>query len=97
MREYKPYLYLGQKLAGQKSWPILGEGPPVYPLDLSLAIEVLEAGLVWATPEQLLKLPGFSTYFSAGEQAEAEHRQLYLDQARSALAIVGPAGVIEAP
>ena len=83
LSDYTPYLYLGQKLAGQQSWSILGEDPPVYPLDLGLAIQVLEAGLVWTTPEHLEKLPGFNTYFSTGEQGEADERQLHLDEAYS--------------
>lgn len=88
LSDYKPYLYLGQKLAGQQSVSVLGEDPPVYPLDLSLATQVLEAGLAWTTPEHLLKLPGFSTYYSLGEQAVAEQEQFYLDQAHTCRQIV---------
>jgi RNA polymerase sigma-70 factor (ECF subfamily) len=86
LRDPLPYLYIGQKLAGQ-------EGPSLgffqrYPRDLSLAAQLLEAGLVWATPENLLELPGFNTYFAAPAQGWDWQRRYYLDQAHAQRQII---------
>ncbi|MCC7262489.1 MAG: sigma-70 family RNA polymerase sigma factor [Candidatus Latescibacteria bacterium] len=83
LRDPFPYLYLGQKLAGQESRALFYGDPPIYPRDLPLAILVLEAGLGWTTSENLLELPGFNTYYAEPEAGRAKQRQRYLDQARA--------------
>ncbi|MFA6112064.1 MAG: sigma-70 family RNA polymerase sigma factor, partial [Candidatus Latescibacterota bacterium] len=81
LRDPGPYLHLGQRLAGEKVAPVIPGDSSACPNDLGLAIQVLEAALPWATPEHLLQLPGYSTYFDMPAHVRTEMRQFYLDQA----------------
>jgi RNA polymerase sigma-70 factor (ECF subfamily) len=83
LRDPFPYLYFGQKLAGQESRALFYGDAPAYPRDLPLANAILEAGLGWTTPENLLELPGFNTYYAEPEAARDRQRQRYLDQAHN--------------
>lgn len=79
LRDPWPYLHLGQHLAGQDDEPFIRESPVVFPRDLSLAIQVLEAGLPLATAENLLELPGFNPLRPGPDYVRSGYHQLSLE------------------
>ena len=80
-RDPYPYLYIGRKLSGETGKSLLYGDSLNYPRDLSLAIEVLEAGLKWAIPKNILELPGYGAFHSFPDHVQSSYRQFYLDQA----------------
>lgn len=79
LRDPWPYLHLGQHLAGQDDEPFIRENPVVFPLDLPLAIQVLDAGLPLATVENLLELPGFNPPHPGPDYVRAEYHRFSLE------------------
>ena len=81
LRDPVPYLYVGQRLAGEENWSLLRKKPPVYPRDVALGMEVLEAGLRWILPENVRDLPGFVPCGEWPAHTRAMTRRHYLERA----------------
>ncbi|NKB70831.1 MAG: sigma-70 family RNA polymerase sigma factor [Candidatus Latescibacteria bacterium] len=77
-----PYIYVGEKLFGRDTASLL-DTPPSYPQNQSLALEVLAAGLPWISPEQLLDMPGYKTFYDVPEHMRDKVGRLHLDRVYS--------------
>ena len=87
VRDPGPYLYIGRRLAGLACTSRLIHTTLQYPHDVPLAIEVLTAGLPYATSEYARQLPGFLTLFGPEHswKAQRESQAEEMQQVRWAL------------